>query len=229
MKKLLAGLIFSWSLFLPHSAAQRGGGGHSGGFGGGGFAGGGFHGGGFITPRFRGFGGFRGGNIGLPPVGPIPPLGSIGTCNRFGNCRLGWLGWGYPGDSIAWGYPDDFNGQRDEGYYDSGSQNPMIVMPQESYGPTVVQAPPPPVRPELHEYNWPESETNTVATFTIIGKSGSAHSAIAVWVQGDAVRYITPDGTGGRLPLDSVNREATRSANAAKHLTLSLPAASRQR
>ena len=208
MKKLLAGLIVFWSLFLPHSSAQRGGGGHSGGFGGGGFAGGGFHGGGFITPRFRGFGGFRGGN-------------------RFGNHRLGWgqpgLGWGYPGDSMAWGYYPD------EGYYGSGSQNPMIVMPQESYGPTVVQAPPPPVRPELHEYNWPESETNTVATFTIIGKSGSAHSAIAVWVQGDAVRYITPDGTGGRLPLDSVNREATRSANAAKHLTLSLPAASRQR
>jgi len=40
------------------------------------------------------------------------------------------------------------------------------------------------------------------------------------------MRYITPDGIGGRLELESINRAATNSANAAKHLMLPIPAES---
>jgi hypothetical protein len=53
---------------------------------------------------------------------------------------------------------------------------------------------------------------------------GSVRPAIAVWVQDNAVHYITPEGTGRRLDLYYINREGTRMANAARHLALALPA-----
>jgi hypothetical protein len=81
----------------------------------------------------------------------------------------------------------------------------------------------------LHEYKWPESGSDASAVFTIVANDGSSRSATAVWVQGNTVRYFTPDGTAGRLPLNSVNRAATRTANVAKNLTLALPAESNGR
>jgi hypothetical protein len=197
MKQLVIGVIFLWTLFLADSAAQgRGGGGR--------FSGGAGKG-----------GGYRGGNFGLPPVKPIPPLGSFGRFNRFRNQRYG-------SGALGWGYSAAFDGYGDAGY--SGQyQIPIMVMPEpESYTPP----PPPPVRPELHQYTWPESGSDPTAVFAIVSKNGNVRPAVAVWVQGDTVRYITPEDHDGRLALDSVDREATRSANAAKHLVLALPAPS---
>ena len=219
MKQLVVGVVFLWSLFPVHSAAERGGSGHGGG--GAARSVGGFHGGGFTPPAFNGFDGFRTGRLGLPPIRPIPPLGPIGIHNRFRNRGYGW-------DGSGWGYPDTFDGYGDARYGDDGYQNPMmIVSPEEErYGPVIIQPPPPPVRPELHEYKWPDSSGDTAAAFVIMMADGSVHPAIAVWVQDNTINYITPEGAGGRLGLQSVNREGTRLANAAKHLTLWLPAGS---
>jgi hypothetical protein len=140
--------------------------------------------------------------------------------NRFLNRGYGW-------DGLGWGYPDTFDGYGDARYSDDGYQSPMIVSPEEERcGPVIIQPPPPPVRPELHEYKWQDSSGDTAAAFVLMAADGSVHSAIAVWVQDDTINYITPEGTGGRLGLHSVNREGTRLANAAKHLTLWLPAVS---
>lgn len=210
MKQLVVGVVFFWSLFAVHSAAQRGGGGH----------GGGFHGGGFAPPAFNGFGGSSTGRLGLPPIGPIPPLDSKGVHNRFRNKGYGW-------DGLGWGYPDAFDGYGDARYGDDGYQSPMMLSPEEERcGPVIIQPPPPPVRPELHEYKWPDSNRDTSAAFVLMMADGSAHLAIAVWVQDNTINYITPEGAGRRLGLHSVNREGTRLANAAKHLTLWLPAGS---
>jgi hypothetical protein len=84
--------------------------------------------------------------------------------------------------------------------------------------------PPPPPQPVLHEYAWPGATNDPSATFTIVSNDGTSRSAVAVWVQNNTVRYFTADGTAGRLPLNSVNRAATRTANVAKNLRLSLPA-----
>jgi len=209
LKKLVGGVVLLWCLFPANSVAQRGGGGH------GGVATAALGGRRFVGSGFHGNGAFRSGNIGLPPVGPIPSLGFTRPFNRFKNFGFGWGGLGL-------GYAGDLGGYGDAGYYDSGYRVPMIVMP-ESYGPTSIQPPPPPVESVMHEYTWPESGDPS-AVFLIVSKDDSVHSAVAVWIQDGAVRYITPDGTGGRLALGSVNRAATRSANAAKHLTLALPA-----
>ena len=148
--------------------------------------------------------------------------GFRGLRGGFRNNGFGWggAGWGYP--SYYDGYAD-YDRYADSNYDGNGYQSSIIREPeQESWAPIVVQPPPPPVRPEIHEYTWPESATNAV--FSIVAKDGSVQSAVAVWVQGNSVRYIGPDGTAGHLPLDSVNRQATRKANSEKNLTLALPA-----
>ena len=166
------------------------------------------------------------GHIGLPPV--LPPS-RLGTHRGFRNKGFrnngfrnnGFLNNGYGWGGAGWGYPSYYDGNAD--YDGNGYQSSIIPEPEhESWAPIVVQPPPPPVRPEIHEYTWPKSATNAV--FSIVAKDGSVQSAVAVWVQGNSVRYIGPEGTAGHLPLDSVNRQATRRANSEKNLTLALPA-----
>lgn len=214
MKPLVLALVLLWSLFPTGSVAQHGGGVQSGGFTGGTVGGSGFHGGGFTTPGFGGDSGFRGGHFGLPRIRPIP---------------LGWRSrnYGYGGSGLGWGYPNAFNSYGDAVYNDGIYQNPMIGDPEgESCGPVIIQPPPPPARLEVHEYKWPDSSGDTAAAFVLVLKDGSVRPASAVWIQGDTLHYVTPEGAGGRLGLHSVNREGTRLANAAKHLTLWLPAGS---
>jgi hypothetical protein len=44
-----------------------------------------------------------------------------------------------------------------------------------------------------------------------------------VWVQDDAVCFVSPDGSQGRMPIDSIDRKATRQRNAEKQLNFWLP------
>ena len=132
---------------------------------------------------------------------------------------------GLRNDGYGWGYSNAFDGYAQPGDYDFNYQNPIVSVPeQESCGPVTIQPPPPPVRPEINEYKWPASSGDTAATFVLLLTDGSVRPAIAVWIQDNAVHYITPEGTGGRLDLYYVNREGTRMANAARHLALALPA-----
>jgi hypothetical protein len=38
------------------------------------------------------------------------------------------------------------------------------------------------------------------------------------------LRYVTPDGSESRMPIDSIDRQATRQRNAEKQLNICLPA-----
>lgn len=203
MKQLVLGVVVLWSLFPAHSSAQHGGGGR------GGFSGG-------AGPGR----GFRGGHFGSPPSRPVPPFRSTENSNRFGRYGYGW------GGGLGWAFPDNFGDYGDVGYPDNGYQGPVILMPQQESCPTVIQPPPPPIESALREYTWPESGSDPSAVFAIISKDGIVRPAVAVWVQGDTVHYVTPEDHDGRLALDSIDRAATRSANAAKHLMLALPATS---
>ncbi|MCU1337368.1 MAG: hypothetical protein JWO19_2949 [Bryobacterales bacterium] len=79
---------------------------------------------------------------------------------------------------------------------------------------------------EVHEY--PATAAATLeaepATFTIVLKNGSSLSATAVTVQGNALKIVEPDGEHRRVPLDAIDREATRRLNAQRNLRLQLPA-----
>ena len=97
--------------------------------------------------------------------------------------------------------------------------------PQPSYtnqSPEPPPPPPPPVTPVLHEYHWPE-QVSTSATFSIVTTSGTVYLATMVWVEGGNVRFNSVDGGVGHIPLSSVSRSLTETANARKSLNLRLP------
>ena len=223
--KVIVGVIALASLLPTLSTAQRGG------FRGGG---GGFRTGGGGTPAAR-----FSGSFGLPPIRPIPPLAGFNGFGRFGFNRFGFdpfgfnsfgfdcfgrgfgrFGNGFDG-GFGWGFPL-FGG--DLGYYGDGYQSsiqsqPIIVPVPVNVPPS---PPPPPVISATHDYHWTESG-DAEAAYSIVSKDGSARLVVAAWVQGDSIRYITPDGTGGQVALDSVDRAATNRTNAQKHLRLPLP------
>jgi hypothetical protein len=147
----------------------------------------------------------------LPASDSIVPLRSPRTYNGLRNYGYGW------------GYPIGFDGYTQPSDYDVNYQNPIVSMPEQDCGPVTIQPPPQPVRPEMHQYTWPDSSGDTAATFVLMLTDGSVRHANAVWIQDNTVHYITRDGAGGRLGLYSVNREGTRLANDAKHLPLRLP------
>jgi hypothetical protein len=82
--------------------------------------------------------------------------------------------------------------------------------------------PPPPVTPVLHEYNWP-GQVNTSATFSIVTTSGAVYLATMVWVEGGNVHFNSVDAGVRQIPLSSVSRSLTETANAQKKLNLRLP------
>jgi len=115
-----------------------------------------------------------------------------------------------------WGYACDplYAGNNGVGY---PALSVTVAIPQ-------VLAPPPPapiVRPEVREYHWPSSGSDSNATtFSIVSRDGRVESASMVWVQDNAVCFVTPDGDQGRIPLDSIDRKATRQRNAEKQTEL---------
>ena len=153
----------------------------------------------------------------LPPlVGPTPPAPPAGRGSRDGGRRSS-------GNGFWYGYPAFYDG------YDGGSTSysaapgVVIVMP----APAQPEKPPEPPQPVVHEYakQWaPEPAGGTAPEFSIVGTDGLVRFAIAAWVQSDVLHYVDPEGGPGQMPLSAVNRASTRRANAAKGLTLQLPA-----
>ena len=97
--------------------------------------------------------------------------------------------------------------------------------PQPSYTNQSPEPPPPPappVTPVLREYHWPE-QVNTSATFSIVTTSGTVYLATMVWLEGDNVHFNSEDGGVRQIPLSSVSRSLTQTANAQKNLNLRLP------
>ena len=119
-----------------------------------------------------------------------------------------------------WGYACDPYYASYDGYPEPSHTItiPQVVAPQPP-------APPPPVRPEVREYHWPSSGSDTSATtFSIVSKNGRVESATVVWVQDEALCYVTLDGSQRRAPIVSIDRQATSQRNAEKHLYFWLPA-----
>jgi len=132
--------------------------------------------------------------------------------------------WGY--DKFPyWGYAcDPYYASYDSGYPTPSFTItvPQVVTPQALAQP----ASPTPVRPEVHEYHWLSSGSDTSAiSFSIVSKNGGVESAIAVWVQDDTLCYVTLDGGQRRVPIVSIDRQATSRGNAEKQLYFWLPTA----
>ena len=145
--------------------------------------------------------------------GPLR-LRNFSDRENFGN---GAFPWGYPGFFGGYGFAGDIG----ERYPATPS---VVAMPLAPPEPAQLPPPPqPPPQPVVQVYHWPESGTDPSAVFSIVTNDGAVHYATMAWIQGDRIHFNLPDGGSSQLPLSSVNRKATRAANAEKHLILPLP------
>jgi hypothetical protein len=158
---------------------------------------------------------------------------SAAVVSSFVNPNVTW--WGYPAHGWRTGRHGD-KGFRDSGYaadpyfykdvapVPPGANAVVVPRPAERVM-EPPEAPSPPVQSETREYRWPPSTNHSSATtFSIVSVDGRVQSATLVWVEGDTLSFITPDGSQVKMPVSSVDREATNWRNTEHHLTLRSPA-----
>jgi hypothetical protein len=207
----------------------HGGGGNSfrgGGFGGG-FSGNSFR-GGFGGNSFRGgFGGFRGGFGGFRGFGGF--YGAYYSPYLYSGFGYGY---GYAPSSFDY-YPYyDYPYSASYSYpaYQSNYQpasNVVVVYPQQSQNqPVYVER----AVPALHEYDEFGQElrpraaaSNESPLYLIAFRSHDIQAAIAYWVDGTTVHYVTQQHEEKQAPLDSVDRELSLRLNRERRLSFSLP------
>ena len=170
------------------------------------------------------------------PAQPNPP-GSVmvpslgGNVLVLGNSSQSW--WGDPSCGTRAGRPADggypYWGYACDPFYSGNNvsdyQPPAVLIGIPVVASPVLPPPPAPApafRSQVHEYHWPASG-NGAANFSIVSKDKRVQPATMVWVQDNALWYITPGGSEARIPLDSIDRQATRLRNAEKHLSFWLP------
>jgi hypothetical protein len=126
----------------------------------------------------------------------------------------------FPFSGFPWLYGGDYAGYYENGY-SQASPSIVVVMP---FAAPPAAPPPPPIQPETREYHWPASANSPAATaFSIVSKDRGVQTAVAVWVQDHSLCYAAPDGSTGRIPIDSIDRAATMQRNSEKDLKLPLP------
>jgi hypothetical protein len=150
------------------------------------------------------------------PSGPVLGRTTI-TENRLFVGARGRFGGGFPWLFPAFGE----YGYGDYGF-DQTQPNIFVVMPEPQVPPEPPPPPPPPPRAAVQEYHWPVSNT-APAPFSIVLNDGTVHYATMVWLADGRLHFNSPEGGARQLPLSSVSRTLTQSANARKGLTLPLP------
>ncbi len=152
---------------------------------------------------------------GIPPLGPTSPRVMPPVRNFNRGFPLYWGGYGavYPA------MPE----------YPTMPAPPVTNVVVFEPPPAAPPPPPPPIHSSIQELNIPEvnpaAASEPPAFFVIALKDGSRHSAVAVWVQQNQLRYVDADDQNQRVPLAEVDRAATRELNQARHLNLRLPPA----
>jgi hypothetical protein len=208
--------------------------------GGGGFGGGGFRGGGFVGGGFRGgFGGFRGG------------FGRYGY--GYGYWPWAYAAWGYPywGLGLGWGggyWPDSYS--YPDYPYDSGYGGYASYGGYPAYGGyagyqtspnvTVVYPPPAPqtAHPVIREYDeYGQEIVPNGAGGVANGASSAAGSniyliafndhviraAIAYWVDGATLHYVSTQHEEHTVPLNTVDRTLSSQLNRERQVPFQLP------
>lgn len=231
-------------LAIPLPAQHRGGGGgfHGGGRGGGGFhgGGGGFHGGG----SFHGGGGFHG-SSGFRGRGfNRGGFRGYGRGFRYGSPLFGYgfgLGFGYP----YYYDPFLFDSFYSPGFYDyndyypynnyvsyppvAASAPPVII--NQDYAPQPVQPmailPPQPVQPaqppQPVQPPEPESSVYRPTIYLIAFRDGTIRAAVAYWVSGDSLHYVTRQHEIRTVSLDRIDRDFSIRLNRERRVDFRLP------
>jgi len=138
--------------------------------------------------------------------------------------------YGYGYDPSAQGYAQSapgypYNG--DPGYADL-NQSPVVIINQ-NYRPDVPMAPPPDstvrrYETPTHPYDNQVAAPDAPPTIYLVAmKDHTIFPALAYWVEGDTLNYITTEGSHNRATLDLVDREFSRQLNEERHVEFKLP------
>ncbi len=202
MKAFICACALCGLMWLP-AAGQRGGGSR----------------GGFVRAGGPGRSAAPSGSVGIPPLGPLPPMGTApGFAQRGVRGFARGLG---QGGGYGYWFPGAYDDSQAEYTPYQATPSMVVVVPEEQ------PAPPRIVQGEVRDYtktNPAETEQGSPAEFSIVGKDHVAHPAVAVWAQDSTLHYLDADSAAGSMPLSAVDREATRQANSAKGLRLQLSA-----
>ncbi len=145
------------------------------------------------------------------------------------------------------GFDNGYAYPPDNGYAYQQTPNVTIIMPQQP--PVIInqQFVPETATPVIHEYGPSGQEvppanggvqvyqapSNTAAQnppddqalFLIALKDGSVYTAVAYWVEGGVLHYITPQGRHNQASLDLVDRQLSEKLNQGHKVQFRLPAA----
>lgn len=123
------------------------------------------------------------------------------------------------------------------GYYpypEPAPQLTIIMPPQPAAAPVTINQyftgePKPAERETVSTYQAPaktpvEPPADSV-TFLIALKDSSVYSAVAYWVEGDTLHYITPQGRHNRVSLELVDRALSEKLNQGRKVEFRLPGA----
>lgn len=197
-------------------------------------------------PEYRTYGSPHGfGNVVFPGTGTAPRAGVPFSAPSSFAQRLGWTVSGWPGYTgapavdplhrrapvVPFIWPV-FVG----GYYPYPEPQPNI---------TIIMAPPQPASPPvtINQYFTGEpraQERETVntyqapvrtpveppadsVTFLIALKDSSVYTAVAYWVEGDTLHYITPQGRHNKVSLELVDGALSEKLNQGKKVEFRLP------
>jgi hypothetical protein len=160
------------------------------------------------------------GGPGMRPVRPSTPAGFTPARGNhwgrewgYGMSTLG-AGWWPPYySSAAYAPPYFMDGSMGNRYGYQAPPTIVIVMSQPA-APEPPPPPPSPARPQTHEYSWSDSGNGSPSALAILLKDGTSRAAVAVCVQDGFLTYVAPNGDGGRVDVNAVDREGTRRANA---------------
>ncbi len=106
-------------------------------------------------------------------------------------------------------------------YYTSDTARPVMRdysqenLPQPESSMRTYTAPPGP--------SFPEPNQSKASLFLIAFKDGSIYPAIAYWVEGNTVNYITKDGVHNRATIDRVDQPFSEQLNRERGLDFKLP------
>jgi hypothetical protein len=227
---------------------HMGGGGMGGGGyrGGGGMGGGGYRGGGGYVGGggYRGYGGggygYRGYGYGYRGYGY--GYRGWGYGGYYWPYYASWgLGYGYypsyayyPGyygydnsyyPSYAYSAPADYGYQA---YQQQPSSNVTVIYPP-SQGATIYERPNPVVR-EYDQYGQPSGGGASVNSapsgspvYLIAFHDHTIRAAVAYWVDGNVLHYVTSQHESKQVMLDTVDRDLSRQLNAERHVAFTLP------
>jgi hypothetical protein len=175
--------------------------------------------------------------IGLPPGRIVaPPLAAHPHHSRTAIVPVPvyyggyYVGYDAPPPAYGTAYdtpPSGYASNGAPGYADP-SQSPMVIINQ-NYRPDL-PAPPPPdstvrkYETPTHPYDDQPAAPDAPPTIYLVAmKDHTIFPALAYWVEGDTLNYITTEGSHNRATLDLVDREFSRRINEERNVEFKLP------